>query len=289
MSEDIQTKIDINQAGVEQLVTIPGINRVLAERIIQERPFARLEDLRRVRGIGSKSLESMRPYLVLADSAGEILQTAASGESELPVDASAPEASADLSRQPAADMPARAEQVTPPEAAAEQPARAAPAAPPPAAPISSPTPAGETYLRRADALWWGAGLGVFTLVLAILFSLGVLNIINDTLSYAPASQVRALDARAAQLSDQIENLNGDLTSLRARLDAMESLSGRVAGLEEESQALREELEAVQAQTKELQSRSEELSRQVVELQKSSAVFQNFLDGLRRLLLSEGTQ
>ena len=61
------------------------------------------------------------------------------------------------------------------------------------------------------------------------------------------------------------------------------------GVNEGSQALREDLQSVQARTEVLETRSEELSLQVKELQKSSSKFQNFLDGLRNLLLSEETQ
>lgn len=275
MSGQNTAEIDINLASREELTRIPGVSRVLAERIIQARPFARLEDLRRVRGIGARSLESMLPYLTLAEAAGEHIDTTGTEEPEAAGESAAPAGSAEPPMQTSAPAAAPAEQMPLADVPAERPV--------PPAPVSVPPPAGGPYLRRVDALWWGAGLGIFVLILAVIFSLGVLNIVNNTLSYAPASQVRALDDRAARLSDQIEILDGDLVSLRARLDAMESLSGRVAGLEEESQALRRDLQQVQAQTEALQSRSEELSRQVAELEKSSAVFQNFLDGLRRLL------
>ena len=46
---------------------LPGIGPTLAKRIVESRqaagPFADQDDLRRVRGIGPKTMEQIRPYL----------------------------------------------------------------------------------------------------------------------------------------------------------------------------------------------------------------------------------
>lgn len=58
--------IDINRASRHQLMQIPGIGEVMADRIIatrSEKPFTSVEDLRRVPGIGKKKLEQLRPYV----------------------------------------------------------------------------------------------------------------------------------------------------------------------------------------------------------------------------------
>jgi competence protein ComEA len=60
-------QVDINQADWPELVQLPGIGPVLAGRIIESRrtegPFVDHHDLLRVRGIGPKTLEQVRPYL----------------------------------------------------------------------------------------------------------------------------------------------------------------------------------------------------------------------------------
>lgn len=60
-------QVDINKADWPELANLPGIGRKLAERIVQSRvqngPFTDLEDLRRVRGIGVRTLETLRPHL----------------------------------------------------------------------------------------------------------------------------------------------------------------------------------------------------------------------------------
>jgi len=60
-------QVDINKADWPELATLPGVGQRLAERIVQSRerngPYADIEDLRRVRGIGARTLETLRPYL----------------------------------------------------------------------------------------------------------------------------------------------------------------------------------------------------------------------------------
>ena len=60
-------QVDVNEADWPELAQLPGVGKTLAQRIVQSRqtqgPFADHEDLRRVRGIGPKTLESIRPHL----------------------------------------------------------------------------------------------------------------------------------------------------------------------------------------------------------------------------------
>ncbi len=60
-------QVDINTAQPPELMQLPGVGRALAERIIQSRrqhgPFLDPEDLRRVPGIGPKTLAALRGYL----------------------------------------------------------------------------------------------------------------------------------------------------------------------------------------------------------------------------------
>jgi len=60
-------QVDVNQADWPELVQLPGIGPTLAQRIIESRqtegPFLSHEELLRVRGIGPKTLDQLRPYL----------------------------------------------------------------------------------------------------------------------------------------------------------------------------------------------------------------------------------
>lgn len=61
-------KVDINRAGADELTHLPGIGKTLASRIIAYRdehgPFARLEDLKKVSGIGDKVIGQIRDRVV---------------------------------------------------------------------------------------------------------------------------------------------------------------------------------------------------------------------------------
>jgi competence ComEA-like helix-hairpin-helix protein len=60
-------EVDVNTADVPELMQLPGVGTKMAGRIVASRktegPFHQYEDLLRVRGIGPKTLEHLRPFL----------------------------------------------------------------------------------------------------------------------------------------------------------------------------------------------------------------------------------
>jgi competence protein ComEA len=60
--------VDVNAAGAAELMRLPGVGPVMAQNIIKAREEKRFEsvvDLDRVKGIGPKTLDRLRPFVVV--------------------------------------------------------------------------------------------------------------------------------------------------------------------------------------------------------------------------------
>ncbi|MBI2042512.1 MAG: helix-hairpin-helix domain-containing protein [Candidatus Nealsonbacteria bacterium] len=53
-------KIDINTASPEELQAIKGVGPVIAQKIIDARPFSSIDDLIKIKGIGEKKLADIK-------------------------------------------------------------------------------------------------------------------------------------------------------------------------------------------------------------------------------------
>jgi prefoldin subunit 5 len=64
---ETKTLVNLNTAEKDELAQVPGIGPVLAERIVEARPFASLDDARRVSGIGPSTLDKIAPYITVEE------------------------------------------------------------------------------------------------------------------------------------------------------------------------------------------------------------------------------
>ncbi len=59
--------LNLNTASKDQLMSLPGVGEVIAERIIlfreDEGPFRSIEDLRKIKGISSRKLQQLKPLV----------------------------------------------------------------------------------------------------------------------------------------------------------------------------------------------------------------------------------
>jgi competence ComEA-like helix-hairpin-helix protein len=75
---DIRFQVDINRASLAELQALPGIGPRLAGRIAEHRQrigsFARLEDLRQVKGMGAVLYHQVLPHLSLGTPASSQME-----------------------------------------------------------------------------------------------------------------------------------------------------------------------------------------------------------------------
>lgn len=70
-------RVDLNAASRAVLESLPGVGPTLARRIVEGRPYARVDDLLRVRGVGPRTLARLRGgACVGGDCPSEIAQEA---------------------------------------------------------------------------------------------------------------------------------------------------------------------------------------------------------------------
>ena len=69
VKETPKSAIDLNRATAEELQQLPGVGPAMSERILQyrkeNRGFTSVDDLDNVRGIGPKTLEKIRPFVIV--------------------------------------------------------------------------------------------------------------------------------------------------------------------------------------------------------------------------------
>lgn len=69
--KELSGVVNVNTATAAQLDLLPGIGAKAAKRIIELRavkPFVKLEELRKVKGLGPKKLEKMKPFVAFSGS-----------------------------------------------------------------------------------------------------------------------------------------------------------------------------------------------------------------------------
>lgn len=65
-----EAAIDVNAAAAEDLQELPGVGPVMAERIVSGRPYASVNDLGRVEGLGATTLARLRPLVAAGPTPG---------------------------------------------------------------------------------------------------------------------------------------------------------------------------------------------------------------------------
>lgn len=304
--------IDINKASVEQLTAIPRLSPTLAARIIDGRPYETLEEIKNLKGIGSRLHAHMQPYLEILPEPLEIEEPVIY-EPEVSAE---PEDIIDVVEKPVEPPPVEEDEVevlvavgettqsifTPVEEPDEEASAVRGASQPVARSVfsraiqviaparsTSPSPAEERKQTPglSEMLAWIAGGSILALILAIIFSLGILGLVNGGLQYKLQREAEleagTLQNKIEELSVQAEDLQEDVASLRTRLDDMENLSGRISEIESQNEALQTKLDGFTEQIADFQGQMDLFSEQMDRVLETSNSFEDFLEELQSLL------
>lgn len=306
--------VDLNAAPEEELRTLPGVGRLLAARLVAARPFGSLDDITHLEGISTGLLERLRPLVTVQPpvESGEpesTLETPVPDELVQPGAESPAPAAAELAAsliEPESGSAAAADATPAPveENASEPPPQPARRAVEAAKPTSQSSPSAPAAQAAPRPLGWSQLLSVaflsslFTLILAVALSLGLLSAFNGgNLRYSTPAQIANLQADLRALDSESAALQGDIDNLRARLDSLEPVSGRVSAVESGIEDLHAALEATDARLQTIDEQIDQVDtdvqamaqtmlsyeEQISELQSNTNRFQGFLEGLRSLL------
>lgn len=71
---EVDHRVDINTASAAELASLPGIGDSKAQAIVEYRsadPFKSIEDLKKVKGIGDKTFEALKPSLMVSEASAK--------------------------------------------------------------------------------------------------------------------------------------------------------------------------------------------------------------------------
>lgn len=60
--QPVDARVDVNKAKAEEIAAVKGVTKPMAQRIIEGRPYRKLEELLNVKGIGQQLLDRIRKY-----------------------------------------------------------------------------------------------------------------------------------------------------------------------------------------------------------------------------------
>ncbi len=288
MTENDVVKVDVNTGSLESLMAISGIGEGLAARIIASRPYTSLDDLTRVQGISARSVERWAPLLAIeaTDEALPVL------EAEFVEEEDMVEEGIELQDEPAVEteFETRIDEVSPvievveedliPEPIPEEMDAAEPVETAqdeqPKEKVKAKKSGGSKPLLRGDAFLLGGVVGVLSVLLAVVLSLGILALVNGGLDYVSPGQLSRVQRQVETIESEMDVLTQDIAGLTTRLDSMETLGGRVADLEGTAEKLGEEAARIQAEMDGLQEAVAEISEQY-------GIVERFLGGMQGLL------
>jgi hypothetical protein len=290
MSEEKNLKMDPNAVDESTLQELPGIGPSLAKRIVDSRPFYKLDDLKKVRGIGESVLEHIAPMLVfeVSEDRTDVRLKEDIEEIEMPVEqvpivdaepallSPGEQKDEDLESSESLDDTEQAQEAIEPEEAGKKDGQ-----PPHPEPVKKPRLV--RAFSRAETIWLVVAGGALSLILSIGLTMIILGGINGTLDFNQLQSLKQLESDMGVLEKNLTELSSDLDTFDQRLSPLEGLTGRMTVVEQLAETLQGEVEDALANVETMQSDLERLSNETDRLSGRVDRFDTFLEGLQRLL------
>jgi competence protein ComEA len=140
-------------------------------------------------------------------------------------------------------------------------------------------------ISRSQLIWSLIGTAIFSILLTILITLGILSATNGGLKYATVSEASRLENQITILNDLTSTMQTDMQGIRTRLDALETVAGRVSVLEGRADSMEADLSTIQTTIKEISETLTTVQDEILALQESAQKSEDFRSGLLELLLN----
>jgi DNA repair exonuclease SbcCD ATPase subunit len=142
----------------------------------------------------------------------------------------------------------------------------------------------DKFINRSQLIWSLIGTAVFSIILTILITLGILSATNGGLRYATVTEANRLGNQITVLNDLTTTMKNDIQGIRTRLDTLETVAGRVTVLENRTDTVEEEIGIIQVTIKEISETLSTVQEEIIALQEAAMKSQEFRSGLLQLLL-----
>lgn len=142
----------------------------------------------------------------------------------------------------------------------------------------------DELISRSQLIWSLLGTAIFSILLTVLITLGILSATNGGLKYATVSEANRLENQISILNDLTTTMQTDMQGIRTRLDALETVAGRVSVLEGRADSMEEDLGIIQTTIKEISETLTTVQDEILALQESAQKSEDFRSGLLELLL-----
>jgi DNA repair exonuclease SbcCD ATPase subunit len=142
----------------------------------------------------------------------------------------------------------------------------------------------DELITRSQLIWSLLGTAIFSILLTILITLGILSATNGGLRYATVTEANRLENQITLLNDLTTTMQTDIQGIRTRLDALETVAGRVSVLEDRTDTMEEDIGIIQTSIKQISETLTTVQDEILALQESAKKSEDFRSGLLQLLL-----